>query len=147
MLEGDSLPLVPKLQTTPVTIPRTTLAHGGMKPDAGVAATRPEMVPEHQPTMDHLRASLQSRITQDAAANTAVKLLFQQAMTARRLAPKAEPPLKPSHPNHSRTVPRVMRETLCGRKLSIIFSWRRPKTHEYASAVIPEVISTGPPPA
>src|ERR1051326_550896 len=101
-----------------------------MKPEAGVAATRPEMVPEHQPTMDHLRASLQSRTTHATAAKVAVKLEFQQAIVARRLAPKAEPPLKPSQPNHSRTVPSVMRETLWGRKLSIIRSWRLPRIQE-----------------
>lgn len=100
------------MHTIPVTIPRTTLAHGGMKPDAGVAATRPEMQPEHQPTMDHFRARRQSSKTQVAAANIAVKLEFQQATVARRLAPKADPPLNPNHPNHRRTVPSVMRETL-----------------------------------
>lgn len=114
--------LVAKLATIPVVMPRATLAHGVMKPEAGVAATRPEMHPEHQPTMDHLRARRQSRMVQVMAANMAVMLLFQHAMVARKLAPKADPPLKPSHPNHSNTVPRVMRDTLWGRKLSIIFS-------------------------
>ena len=104
--------LVAKLATIPVVIPRATLAHGVMKPEAGVAATSPEMHPEHQPTMDHLRARRQSRRTQVMAANIAVKLLFQQAMVARRLAPNAEPPLKPSHPNQRKTVPRVIRDTL-----------------------------------
>jgi len=122
--------LVAKLATIPVVIPRITLAHGGRYPEAGVAATSPEMTPEHHPTIDHLRARRQSRITQVIAANIAVKLLFQQAITARRLAPKAEPPLNPSQPNQRKTVPRVMRETLWGRKLSIIFSWRRPRTIE-----------------
>ncbi len=104
--------LVPKLHTTPAVMPRTMLPQGVMKPEAGVAATSPEMAPEHQPTIDHLRASLQSRKVQVMDAKTAVRLVFQQAMTARRLAPKAEPPLNPSHPNHRKTVPRVMRETL-----------------------------------
>jgi hypothetical protein len=107
-----NLLFVLKLQIIPVAMPRTTLAQGVMKPEAGVAATRPEMAPEHHPTMDHLRARRQSRRTQVMAANMAVKLLFQQAMTARRLAPKAEPPLKPSQPNHRNTVPRVIKETL-----------------------------------
>lgn len=104
--------LVAKLATIPVVIPRTTDAQGVMKPEAGVAATRPEMTPEHQPTMDHLRARRQSRRTQVIAANMAVRLEFQQAMVARRLAPNADPPLKPNHPNHRKTVPRVIRETL-----------------------------------
>jgi hypothetical protein len=56
------------------------------------------------------------------AAKVAVKLLFHEAMTALRFAPKEEPPLKPSQPNHRKTVPSRMKETLWGRKLSIIFS-------------------------
>ena len=87
-------------------------AQGLMNPEEGVAATRPEMAPEHHPTIDHLRASLQSRMHQVAAPNIAAKLLFQQAITARRLAPKADPPLNPNHPNQRRVVPSVMRETL-----------------------------------
>ena len=139
--------MVEKLHTMPVTIPRITLAHGGMKPDAGVAATSPEMAPEHQPTIDHFLASLQSRRTQVIAANIEVRLEFQQAIVARKLAPKADPPLKPSHPNQRKTVPSVIRETLCGRKFNIIFSWRLPRIIEYARADNPEPISTGPPPA
>lgn len=88
------------------------------------------MVPEHQPTSDHFLARRKSRRHQVMAANMAVKQVFQQAMAARRLAPKAEPPLKPSHPNQRRIVPRVMSEMLWGRKLSIIFSLRRPSTQE-----------------
>lgn len=88
------------------------------------------MVPEHQPTMDHLRARRKSRRHQVMAANMAVRHEFQQAMTARRLAPKAEPPLKPSHPNQRRIVPRVMSEMLCGRKFIIMRSLRRPRTQE-----------------
>jgi hypothetical protein len=114
----------------PVTIPKITLAHGVINPEAGVAATNPEIVPEHQPTIDHFRARRQSSRTQVMAPNAAVKFVFQEAIVARRLAPKAEPPLNPSQPNHRKTVPRRMRETLCGRKLSIMRSWRRPSTME-----------------
>jgi hypothetical protein len=32
---------------TPVVIPRMIEAHGGMNPEAGVAATNPETTPEH----------------------------------------------------------------------------------------------------
>ena len=71
---------------------------------------------------------------------------FQMARTARRLAPNALPPLKPSQPSHKMNVPRATRETLCGRKLSSSRSERRPSTHEYARPPIPLPISTGPPP-
>lgn len=101
-----------------------------MYPEDGVAATSPAIVPEHHPTIDHFRASLKSSKTHAKAEKVATMFEFQQAMTARRFAPKAEPPLKPNHPNHSRLVPRRMKLTLCGRKLSIIFSCLRPSTIE-----------------
>lgn len=97
--------------------------------------------------MDHFLARRQSRMTHAMAAKAAVMLVFQQAMTARRLAPYDEPPLKPSQPNHRNTVPSRISETLCGRKLSIMRSLRRPSTIEYASPDSPDPISTGPPPA
>ena len=118
------------MQTAPETMPRITEPHAVQYPDAGVAATRPEIAPEHHPTMDHLRARRKSMMVHEAAANMAVRLVFQHACTALRFAPKALPPLKPSHPNHRKTVPRTMREALCGRKFAIIFSCRRPRTME-----------------
>ena len=110
------------MHTIPDMTPRMTDPQAVQYPDAGVAATRPEMAPEHQPTMDHFLASLQSRIVHDAAANIAQRLVFQQACTALRFAPKEEPPLNPSHPNQRKVVPRTINETLWGRKLAIIFS-------------------------
>ena len=104
--------------------------HGVIKPDAGVAATSPEIAPEHQPTIDHFLASLQSSSVQVHAANIAVRHEFQHAITARRFAPNELPPLNPSHPNHSSTVPSTISDTLCGRKLIIIFSCRLPSTIE-----------------
>jgi hypothetical protein len=38
---------VEKLDTRPTTTPRIMDAQGGIKPEAGVAATRPEINPEH----------------------------------------------------------------------------------------------------
>ena len=105
------------------------------------------MAPEHHPTIDHFLASLKSSSVQAQAANMAVRQLFQHAMTALRFAPNELPPLKPSHPNHRSTVPSTIRDTLCGRKLIIIFSCLLPRIREYARADIPEPISTGPPPA
>lgn len=37
--------------------PVTTDAHSGMYPDVGVAATRPAIVPEQNPTIDSLRST------------------------------------------------------------------------------------------
>lgn len=36
-------------------MPVTTEAHGGTKPDAAVAETKPAMVPEQRLTTDHFR--------------------------------------------------------------------------------------------
>jgi hypothetical protein len=43
----DDLLLVEKLETQPTVTPRIIEAQGGIKPDAGVAATRPDTQPEH----------------------------------------------------------------------------------------------------
>jgi hypothetical protein len=79
--------------------------------------------------------------------NAAAIIEFQMASTARRFAPKAEPPLKPSQPSQRMKVPMATSETLCGRKLSSSRSVRRPNTHENARPPMPLPISTGPPPA
>ena len=38
-------------------------------------------------------------------------MVFQMVMIALRFAPKADPPLKPIHPNHNKEVPRATIET------------------------------------
>ncbi len=71
------------------------LAQGAMNPEAGVAATRPEMVPEHQPTSDHYLGQTEIQQAPGHGGEHGGRHEFQQAIVARRLAPKAEPPLKP----------------------------------------------------
>ena len=66
--------LVAKLQIVQATIPRMTEAHRGMTPDAGVAATRPEMIPEQTATVDHFLSSLKSSRHQVMAPKMAVRL-------------------------------------------------------------------------
>lgn len=141
------LRFVAKLHKAPATIPMTSAAHVSMNPEAGVAATSPAIVPEQKPTMVNLRSNRQSNKHHTMPPKAAAIIEFQIAMIARKLAPNALPPLKPSQPNHSKKVPRATRETLCGRKLSSSFSLLRPRTHEKASPLTPEPISTGPPPA
>lgn len=46
-LPEDRLLFVEKFETQPTVTPRIIEAHGGINPEAGVAATSPEMVPEH----------------------------------------------------------------------------------------------------
>lgn len=139
--------MVAKLHNPPATTPIISAAHVSTNPDAGVAATSPAIVPEQKPTIVNLRSNLQSSKHQTMPPNAAAIIEFQIATIARKLAPNALPPLKPSQPNHSKKVPRATRETLCGRKLSNSFSLLRPRTHENASPLTPDPISTGPPPA
>lgn len=152
---------VAKLQTAPARAPMITEAHGYTKPDEGVAATRPAIVPEQKPTIVHRRSIRKSNKHQTAPPKAAAIIVFQMAMTARRFAPNALPPLKPSQPNHRRDagtllihfrgrlrylLPSPTIETLCGRKFRSSFSDRRPNTHENARPPTPLPISTGPPP-
>jgi hypothetical protein len=79
------------------------------------------------------------------------RLVTRNAITARRLAPSADPALNPNHPNQRKTVPSMTLAILCGRcDLMTPFGPvpdRGPRTMEYASAPKPLDISTGPPPA
>ncbi len=77
------------------------LDQGGMYPEQGVAATRPAMVPEQNPTMVNFLSILQSSMHQVKPPMAAQIMLFQVASTALMLAPKAEPALKPIQPNLS----------------------------------------------
>lgn len=102
----------------PESTPVITEAQGGIIPELGVAATKPAIVPEQNPTMPHRRSSRKSSRHQVIPAIPAASMEFQTAMTARRFAPKADPPLKPSHPAQRRKVPRLTRETLRGANLN-----------------------------
>lgn len=153
-----------KLHRAPDKTPTTTEAHGYINPEDGVAATRPAIVPEQKPTMVHRRSILKSNRHQTMPPNAAAIIEFQIAKIARRLAPKALPPLKPSQPNQSMNalsmcqrrekvckvkiniLPKLTKDTLCGRKLSNSDSSLRPSTHAYANPLTPLPISTGPPP-
>ncbi len=90
-----SLRFVAKLQHAPATMPIMTEAQKGMNPEAGVAATKPAMVPEQKPTVEYFFSNLQSSRHQTIPPKAAASIEFQMAVIARRLAPKALPPLKP----------------------------------------------------
>jgi hypothetical protein len=91
-------------------------------------------------------SSRKSSKTQVIPPNAAASMEFQMAIMARKFAPKAEPPLNPSHPNHKMNVPRLTIETLWGLKFRSSFLPLRPKTQASAKPPTPEPISTGPPP-
>lgn len=72
------------------------LDHSGINPDAGVAATRPEISPLQKPTAEYFLANLKSRRVHVMAENIPVITELKFAKIARRLAPNAEAPLNPS---------------------------------------------------
>lgn len=72
------------------------LAHNGINPEAGVAATRPEISPLQKPTAEYFLASLKSSRVHVMPETIPVITELKFAKIARRLAPNAEAPLKPS---------------------------------------------------
>lgn len=92
---------VAMLQSPPERIPTMTEDHGFRYPDEGVAATSPAIVPEQNPTILHLRSIRKSSTHQTIPPKAAASIVFHMAKMARRFAPKALPPLKPSQPNQS----------------------------------------------
>lgn len=72
------------------------LAHNGINPDAGVAATRPEISPLQKPTAEYFFANLKSSRVHVIAEIIPAMTELKFAKMARRLAPNAEAPLKPS---------------------------------------------------
>ena len=68
--------MVEKLHTVPATTPKITSAHNGITPEDGVAATNPEIHPEHAATISHFCSSRKSNNNQVAAPNAAHKCVF-----------------------------------------------------------------------
>ncbi|MNF92215.1 hypothetical protein D3C84_748520 [compost metagenome] len=75
------------------------------KPAAGVIATRPTTAPIQAPSADNLCPNILSRKTHAIAAAAAATVVVPKACTAKPFDPKAEPALKPNHPNHNKPVP------------------------------------------
>ncbi|KAG7896292.1 hypothetical protein KL925_000540 [Ogataea polymorpha] len=87
-----------------------------MQPDEGVAATRPEMMPEHNPTVEKwwlIRKSSRHQVIPPKAAH---RLEFMMAYIDLYEGLMHVSPLKPSHPNHSIAVPMVISDTLCEKR-------------------------------
>jgi metal-dependent amidase/aminoacylase/carboxypeptidase family protein len=111
--------LVAKLQPKAVTTPIATDAGTPTKPEAGVILnphnkshrqlsepnvvvggvdihpTSPHMAPEQKPTAENFLSNLQSKSIHVMPPHDAAVVVTIQAMTARRLAPRADPPLNP----------------------------------------------------
>src|SRR5688500_4958735 len=75
------------------------------KPAAGVIATKPTTAPIQKPSAETFLPLAASKRTQARPAAPAAVLVVAKADTANGEAVRAEPALKPNHPNHSKPVP------------------------------------------
>src|SRR5947209_6061234 len=114
-------------QTAPATRPSTTAAHGWMKPQAGVMATRPATAPEEAPTIVGFPL-IHSTMIQPSRAAAVATWVLTNATAVTPSAVSSEPALNPNQPNHSRPAPSATNGTLCGRKLSLGQPTRLPST-------------------
>src|SRR5882757_2905932 len=86
---------------TPIKMP----CQGATNPEAGVMVPSPAMAPEIMPSTEGLRRVDHSIAPQVKAPAQAARCVAVIAITARELAPNAEPPLKPNQPTHNSPVP------------------------------------------
>src|SRR5665213_1670823 len=94
-----------RLLTNAEIIPIASECGTDTYPAAGVIATSPTTAPMQVPMAEgFLPRNISKNIQVKPAAADAV-VLVARAVTARRLAPNAEPALNPNHPNHKRPVP------------------------------------------
>src|SRR5215213_7085373 len=93
------------LDITAATTPINILCGIATKPAAGVIATKPTTAPIQKPSKEGFFPFNTSKNIHDKPAAAAAMFVVVKAETARPLAAKAEPPLKPNQPNHSRPVP------------------------------------------
>jgi hypothetical protein len=130
--------------------PIAIAAIGVTKPAAGVMATRPTTAAIAAPVADGLLERTISMPTQVTTAAAAASMVVTKARTARPSAARAEPALKPNHPNHRSDAPRMTNGTLCG---SSAFSsapsrrWRGPRMIAATRAETPALTWTTVPPA
>src|SRR5258708_29064687 len=91
--------------TRPAITPMTMPGHGAMKPLAGVIVPRPATAPEIMPSTDGLHRIVHSIAPQVSAPAQAARWVAVIAITAREVAARADPPLKPepAHPQQSGT--------------------------------------------
>src|SRR3989338_7190473 len=88
-------------------------------PAAGVIATNPATAPEHKPKIVGLPLRIHSIKAQLKPAAAAAVLVTTKALTARPLAARALPALKPNQPNQSSTAPMTTSGILPGSILSL----------------------------
>ena len=80
---------------------------------------RPATAPEMMPSTDGLPRVHHSSAIQVKAPALAARCVATIAITARELAPSAEPPLKPIQPTHNRPVPITASDRSYGDRFSL----------------------------
>src|SRR5512135_3804218 len=84
------------------------------KPAAGVIATSPPTAPEARPRTVGFFECIHSTAIQEIAATAVAVLVLMKAAPASPLAARAEPALKPNHPNQRRPAPVTTKVRLPG---------------------------------
>src|SRR5262252_2895386 len=87
---------------------------GATYPAAGVIATSPATAPDAAPKLVAFPYRTRSAIDHANSAVDAATVVLIDAVPANWLAPYAEPPLKPNHPNHKNAIPIIIIGKLCG---------------------------------
>ena len=118
-----------------------------MYPAAGVMPTSPTTRPVAAPTAVTLPDRTRSRHAHVTSAMAAAVLVLVNASAARPLAARAEPALKPNHPNHKSPAPSSTSGTLCGTMAVRLKSRRGPSIRAATSADTPALMCTTVPPA
>src|SRR5215510_13538559 len=83
-------------------------------PAAGVMATSPATAPEAAPSMEGLPLKSHSPNVQESTAHAVARKVLMKARAAEPFASRAEPALKPNHPNHRSDAPIMVIVRLCG---------------------------------
>src|SRR3990170_3767279 len=116
-------------------------------PLTAALARSPVRAPVAAPTVVGRRCRSPSGISQPTMAAAAATCVFASAVAASPPAVRADPALKPNHPNHRIAAPMMTIGTLWGTKASFPYPLRRPSTMMAASAATPAFTWTTVPPA
>src|SRR6186713_3154228 len=136
------------LETTAPTKPTMMLWGIPTNPAAGVIATRPTTAPIQNPSTEGFFPLITSKNIQVRPADAAAVVVVPNALTAKEVAPTAEPALKPNQPNHNSPVPINTYGTFAGGiSLFSTCDFLLFKTMAPANAAQPAVICTTVPPA
>ncbi len=117
------------------------------KPAPGVMATSPARAPEAAPRVVGLPTWNHSKIIQPTMPAAAANSVVPKACTARPLAARALPALKPNQPNQIKAQPSKVKGRLCGAKVCLPRPIRAPNSCAVARPAAADAICTTAPPA